>query len=106
MTRPARKPRTVTPRCLRCGAGSEWIEGGTYRHGTTDQARIVTPAEKRVVRAAMRESRAELAREGMLEWTGIESQRMMMLAKFQNPFAAERLRACAAHAATKAKAKK
>ena len=45
-----RKPRTVTPRCMRCGAGSEWIEGGTYRHGTADQARI-TPSLARLERA-------------------------------------------------------
>ncbi len=48
-----------------------------------------------VVRAAMRESRNDLAREGPLEWTGTEAQRMKVAARFRNTATARRMRACA-----------
>lgn len=56
----------------------------------------MTKAEARVIRAALRESRAELAREGHSERVGKEQRRMMLLASYVSPTRAYRLRACAA----------
>lgn len=57
--------------------------------------------EQAVIRAAMRESLTDLAREGPYAWTGTVSERLKQLARFSSPMRAARLRACAAHAKSK-----
>ena len=65
----------------------------------------MTKTEAAVVRAAMRESRADVAR----EWGNYPityADKMRNLAGFCNPQKASRLRACAAHAKAAKKGKR